>query len=228
MGEEDLSRIYATSPPQIELPSRERAKRPASRADPVRRRGRGSRRGGPCAVTPDRGLRAAVRGDRHRRARRDGTPAAAGRRGRIPGAAEVHAVDIYGRVLAAGACRADSLGGATAALPVWLASPGARDRLARPRRGRLHLSGCDGRACAPAAHRRGAVSGGGDDHRPDRPVLLGAAGYRHAPRDVRGVDEPGRADRRPRQRAAGEPADLKRVSEAALPGAVPPRAWSAG
>ena len=46
--------------------------------------------------------------------------------------------------------------------------------------------------------RRGPVPDGGHDHRPDRPVLLGAAGHRHAPGDVRRVDVLGRADRRAR------------------------------
>ena len=54
-----------------------------------------------------------------------------------------------------------------------------------------------------------------------------AARHRHAPGDVRRVDEPGRADRRRGQRAAGEPADLRRVHDAALPAAGPPCAGSA-
>ena len=86
------------------------------------------------------------------------------------------------------------------------------DRRARPRRGRLHLPGGDRRARAAAPHRR----------RIDCPTVAtitdltglffwAQPGHRHAPRDVRRVDALGRADRRARQRAAGAPADLRRV-----------------
>ena len=60
------------------------------------------------------------------------------------------------------------------------------------------------------------MSDGRHDHRPDRPVLLGPAGHRHAPGDVRRVGVVGRAHRRPRQRQARQPADLGRVPAAAV------------
>ena len=50
--------------------------------------------------------------------------------------------------------------------------------------------------------RRGELPHRGHDHRPDGPLLLGAAGDRHAPRDVRRVDALRRADRGAGLRAA--------------------------
>ena len=60
---------------------------PSPCPDPVRRRRRGSRRRRAGAGRPDRGLARAGRGHDHRRPRRDGTGAAAGRRGRLSRAA---------------------------------------------------------------------------------------------------------------------------------------------
>ena len=100
---------------------------------------------------------------------------------------------------------------------VRIAPARAHDHRARPRRRRLDLPRGHRRARAAAPPRRDLGPDGRHDHRPDRPVLLGAAGDRHAPRDVRRVDAVGRADRRRGQRAARAPADLRGVPAAALP-----------
>ena len=187
-----------TSLPQTHT-SRSDSRPPAPCPDPVRRRRRGSCRRRAGARRPDRGLARAGRGHDHRRPRRDGTGAASRGRGRLSRAAALHAVDVHARLLAARARRADPLVGAPAAVAARLAPAGTVHRRARPRRDRVHLSGGDGRAGAVAPHQSGRLPHGGDDHRPDGPVLLGAARDRHAPGDVRRVDvrrssaSPGRA-----------------------------------
>ena len=96
--------------------------------DPVRRRGRGSRRGGARAGGADRSIARARRGARDRRARRDGSARAAGRRGRLPRPAALLPVDLHGRLLAARARHARQGGDAAAAVPARLAPAGAGDR----------------------------------------------------------------------------------------------------
>ena len=192
----DMRRRYRKPTHRFRIPP------PTACPDPVRRRGRGSCRRRSGAGRPDRELARAGRGHDHRRPRRDGAGAAAGGRGRLSRAAAADAVDVHARVLAARARRADPLAGAPAAVALGLAPAGTTHRRARTRRDRVHLSGGDGRAGAAAAHESGRLSDGGDDHRPDGPVLLGAARDRHAPGDVRRVDVIGRADRRARAACA--------------------------
>ena len=205
---------YATPPPQKHRAPRGRA---TPCADPLRRRRRGPC--GRCAGVgrADLRVRRAGGGHRHRRSRRHGTPAAARGRGWLPRTAALLALDIHARLLAAQARLPDPHPRQPALVPVRLTPAGAQDRRARPRRGRLHLPGRDGGAGAAAAHRRRPVPDGGYHHRPDGPVLLGAAGNRHASGDVRRVDGLGRAHRGARERAAGTPADIRGVPAAARP-----------
>ena len=86
---------------------------------------------------------------------------------------------------------------------------------ARPRRRRVDLPGDHGRAQPPAPPPPDRHADGRDDHRHDRPVLLGPARHRHASRDVRPVGARRRADRRPRLGAGRAAADLGRVPRAA-------------
>ena len=95
----------------------------------------------------------------------------------------------------------------------------ARGRCARDRARTTPTSSCRrtrrSRSCSPPAPPPpDQHPDGRDDHRHDRPLLLGPARHRHAPRDVRRVGARRRADRRPRSARRSSAADRRRVPRA--------------
>ena len=205
-----------------------RVSRAAPCPDPLRRRGRGSCGRGAGTGRADRGLARAGRGHRHRRPRRDGTACCA------PWSRTAIAcscASCRGPTRSCTGCSSTSrrfAGLARRLLYLFGSRPLARhiaehdpDVIVSTYPGR------DRGAGAAAAHQSRALPDGGDDHRSHGPVLLGAAGDRHAPGDVRRVAALGRADRRAGQRAPGASADIRRFPRPALPAAGASRAGPA-